>query len=330
MFRNITAFVGGIILFYLFLWVVIVLQFGRPTIGTYWIAAVHKVKLDAAKRMPSPKLIVLGGSGAHFGISAKRLQDRLGLPCVNFASHAALEFSYHFYRVKQCARPGDIVFLCLEYEYYPREESWTPKMLDLTVDTIVSRDPDFVRQMSLVDKWKVMNAMSNRRLIQGFQKPIYSDEQINQNHEQAIYHPFYLNENGDQIGHGPKWQRPQSPDIFRPSLVVSNASIKPLAKYSNFAEMAHWAQENHVVLLVGYPNLARLPSYTQANIDKTETAIKTLWAGLGVDVIGSVQDAFVKPEDMLDTRYHPMEGPALERTDRLVPCLKPYILSKKQ
>ncbi len=86
-----------------------------PTPDIAWIKALQERKGRAAREMDSPKIVIIGGSEAHYGLSAKILSEKTGLPAVNLATHAGLDWSTHIALAKPFLEPGDIVLFSANY-----------------------------------------------------------------------------------------------------------------------------------------------------------------------------------------------------------------------
>lgn len=68
--------------------------------------------------LPSPKIVILGGSNSLYGIDSKMISDQLNMPVVNMSLQAGLPLEYVLNDAKPYIHPGDLVILPLEYEYY--------------------------------------------------------------------------------------------------------------------------------------------------------------------------------------------------------------------
>jgi hypothetical protein len=64
------------------------------------------------------RIIIIGGSGTHYGFSGSEVSRLTGLPAVNFGTHAGLGLSYLLYRAKQILQPGDFAVLVIEPNLY--------------------------------------------------------------------------------------------------------------------------------------------------------------------------------------------------------------------
>jgi hypothetical protein len=91
----------------------------------HWIPEALLVKEHRAQSIKVPKLIIVSGSNALFGIDSPTLERFIGRPVVNLATHASLPLEFHAAEVLKFAGPGDIVLMPLEYEYYASDDSVT-------------------------------------------------------------------------------------------------------------------------------------------------------------------------------------------------------------
>lgn len=117
----------------------------NPPPDLVWVQTMEEIKRKAALETPSPKIVIIGGSEAHYGLSAGILSERTGLPAVNLATHAALTWRTHIRNALPLIRPGDVVIFSLNYnllvsdepnfistEYWRHTEPWA--FLDFPVD----------------------------------------------------------------------------------------------------------------------------------------------------------------------------------------------------
>jgi len=84
-----------------------------PDIG--WILELEKRKWGAAEAADSPRILIIGGSEAHYGLSAKIFEAETGLPAINLATHAGLSWRAHVRNTRALIRPGDIVVFSVNY-----------------------------------------------------------------------------------------------------------------------------------------------------------------------------------------------------------------------
>src|ERR1035437_2430394 len=117
------------------------LNLGVPSPGSRWAFEVNQQKRRVADQTASPRLLLVGGSATLFGLSAKEIEAQTGWHTINLGTHAALGTTYILHLAEQTAGPGDTVLLVLEYELYTYGKLNGAWVVNLLVDSIVSRDP---------------------------------------------------------------------------------------------------------------------------------------------------------------------------------------------
>jgi len=74
-----------------------------------WVKQLEATKWRAARQAESPKILIVGGSEAHYGLSAAIFERETGLPAVNLGTHAALDWRTHALNALRFAEAGDVV-----------------------------------------------------------------------------------------------------------------------------------------------------------------------------------------------------------------------------
>jgi hypothetical protein len=96
------------------------------TTAGYWVREMIIVKRALADSSSSPRIIVLGGSSALFGIDARQVTAETGVFTMNMGLHAAMRMDRLLAVGEETARRGDIFVLALEYTFYDcAEVLWT-------------------------------------------------------------------------------------------------------------------------------------------------------------------------------------------------------------
>lgn|SRR5262245_23141245 len=95
-------------------WIAIVRYLARPSIATEWIHGIYVKKEAAAAKIEGPKVIIIGGSGAHYGFSGEAITHATGIPTVNLGVHAGLGGEYLLERAKRSLKAGDWAVMVLE------------------------------------------------------------------------------------------------------------------------------------------------------------------------------------------------------------------------
>jgi hypothetical protein len=96
------------------------------TAAGYWVREMIVVKRALADSSSSPRILVLGGSSALFGIDARQVTAETGIFTMNMGLHAAMRMDRLLAVGEEAARRGDIFVLPLEYTFYDCDEAlWT-------------------------------------------------------------------------------------------------------------------------------------------------------------------------------------------------------------
>jgi len=120
------------------------LSLGYYAPAEHWLYDLLRAKQAIAERTKSPRILIISGSNALFGISSTEFSAIVGLPVVNLASHAGLPLSFHADVAIANARAGDVVVMPLEYAYYSATESpseWQLRNLETWGRAFLFRHP---------------------------------------------------------------------------------------------------------------------------------------------------------------------------------------------
>jgi hypothetical protein len=94
---------------------------------------------------PSPRIIFIGGSGLSFGLNSEMIKDSLGLNPINTAIHGAIGLSYMISSVNEYIRPGDIVVIAPEYQFFYGRNSYGGEEL---LRTVLEVSPNTIKLLS--------------------------------------------------------------------------------------------------------------------------------------------------------------------------------------
>jgi hypothetical protein len=304
-------------------------QLGIPTASSQWISDMTQKKERLAENIPGPRLLVVAGSGALFGINAQLIQQQTGVPTINMATHAGIFLDYHLYRIEKIARPGDTILLACEYEFYANR--YNSETAD---DYFLARDPDYFRQMSLLDKIDLAIRVPYKRFQEGWK-----------NHRTGLYLPppitppyspytpivpgiDCLDDNGDELFNTRATQPAPKPAMRKPNGLLCDGTLTENTNgFKSLAAFIQWAHVRHITVLATFPNIVRQPDYDGPNAQKAIATITHFYTAHGVPVVGTAQEAMLPIGEFYDTVYHLTHEAALQRTQRLIPELQPYLHS---
>lgn len=81
-----------------------------------WLRMMYEQKMAMAAQVKAPKrLLIIGGSGAHYTVDAERMQQELGIPVLNLGLDGPVGLDVILPSVSGAIRSGDIVLLIPEY-----------------------------------------------------------------------------------------------------------------------------------------------------------------------------------------------------------------------
>lgn len=94
-----------------------VVAYPKNVFGTSYQSAIQD-KFRILKETDEPKIIIIGGSNAAFGIDQQMLEEATGYKVVNMGLHAGFNHIFYSELAKANINPGDIVLLAYEYNWY--------------------------------------------------------------------------------------------------------------------------------------------------------------------------------------------------------------------
>lgn len=93
----------------------------------YWLKRLYRNKVAIAAETTEPKLIVTGGSGAHYTINSDLLSQELGMPVVNLGIDGPVGLDVILPSILDTVKPGDKVLLIPEYLVLQSKNGFGPK-----------------------------------------------------------------------------------------------------------------------------------------------------------------------------------------------------------
>lgn len=212
----------------------------------------YNKKMELLERVPSPRIIFVGGSSLAFGLDSKRIQDSLKLPVINSALHAGIGLKFILDDAASYFRKGDIVFITPEYTHFDGgaygESLTLPILLKAT-------------------KWKKLNLL-NKKQWYIFLKGIPDLRKYAKMPKEG-YKASNFNEFGDEVFH---WTIPDLP--IPPSSYACNPLDEDFFMY--FIEKVNEIEKMGCTVIIS-PCACRESLYNAyKNIDKIEKRLAEL------------------------------------------------------
>lgn len=303
---------------------VTLIQIGGQTESSRYIDEIHDIKTEAVQNVSDqPKLLVIGGSNALFGVSCELIQQQTQFPCVNGATQAGLGIKYMFDRSKSWLNPGDTVLLTLEYFHY--RDGDLPN--DMVIDYVFAHDPDYLKRTDLKTTFQFFAGISFERLLRGLAAKISQPAQ-----RTTGYQSETLNALGDETNNSAD-QRPAE-GVSRIQAVgpIDASSLKSAANNSGIQtieKFVSWCNDHNVKVLATWPNTIWFDEYAQPENQALFKDIETLYSRLNVPILGEFSDYMFARSMFYDTGYHLHDQGVEVRTQLLAQHLEPFINAKR-
>lgn len=300
----------------------LILQSGRPTASSQWIADVYAMKTAAAKKIDRPKIVIVAGSNALFGIDSKMLERAFNRPVVNHGVNAGLLLPYVLLKSREALRPGDIVIMPLEYHFYTYDGVPNVQM----IDQIFSRDPAFFWELDWDEQLRMVWMMSLERMAEGY---------LARGGERAMCGPYgwqNIDSRGDQTHNSAAEAIPWGYDwenLARELPRRYGADADNTRGWRWLERYVAWAKARGVRLILTPPTMMADPSY------RSDPSERRFYEGLprrvealGVPFVGNPYDFMYPREYYFNTDYHLTDTGRARHTQKLIEALYP-LLSKE-
>lgn len=284
------------------------------------IATWYEKKDAIARKIPSPKIVIAGGSGAYYGLSAKVLAQRLGVNALNYGTHAGLTLDYILHKVRKRLKPGDLVVLALEYEYYPRGRG-----LNATcVEYFIGGDPSYLSRLRFSEKIDVFfSPTAIMWLKKNNETP---DSQRFVQETAAKETSMTTNEFGDRTGHTKNSMSAAQKQLIANTdhiTVLQNPDmLKKADVWNELKKFADWCKRRDVTLIATYPNTIDHPSLHNEQARKNLQQLRKQYKKLGIPLYGEPEQAFLPREEFYDTAYHLTQDGQEARTQKFAEVIR--------
>lgn len=264
------------------------------------IRAKH-ARLDS---LPSPRLIITGGSNTAFGVNSAAVGRALGMPVVNMGMQAGLGYRFIVKEVENELRQGDVLLVLPEMQLFEYPDS----VRDVAYFT-VDRYPEAWCYMPTEQLPKVAATYAVKKL----QALVGTGPAVKGGRPDPIYRADGFNAEGDLITHlGLPGRRIKD----RTRIPDDGSTISPrfwrITKDLEARAAAHGAR-----VLFGWP--AQMASVDRPRLD---SLIADRFSKAGIAIVGQAKEHVYPDERFFDTKYHLDSTARTWRTERLIADLK--------
>ena len=294
-------------------------QPNATSVATQWIKANYEAKESALRTIAEPRVLLVGGSSAVFGLRAGDMTGAFGVPVVNFGNHAGLGLAYNLERADRWVRPGDTVVLALEYELFGGD-SWT----ELLVEYVLADDRDYflrqpwalvARETLLFDTWRVLQGYGIAR--REAPKTLT-----------GVYYAPHLDGYGDTFGNLAPLKEARAArsllesGLERPSLARENREL--IAR-----QVRAWQARGARVIAIAAPSVD-LPGYHEARGMFALSSVEGFYSDLGIPMPLAPASALYPVENFFDSHYHLDLVGARMHTARVIEAIRPFVATPGQ
>jgi hypothetical protein len=297
-------------------------QSGVPTESSRWIYEIYQIKSSIANSIKVPKLVLVSGSNTHFGISCKIISTETGVPCVNGGTHMGLGTAYILRQARLWLKPGDLVLLPLEYEFY--QDQGLPNYL--MIDYMFARDTQYLLSLDLVSKLRFLFGISLNRLQQGFVGRLYPPQPLTTGYQSKT-----VNKYGDETINQKANMTEKQYHILNNSkpieIETSQTSRYALNEINDFII---WCKEKNIKPRITWPNTLNFEVYKENVKQEFFQKIEQYYNDMKISVLGKPEDFMYNKAMFYDTSYHLNDIGVRYRTQQIIELLRPDLERIKQ
>jgi len=276
-----------------------------------YLLAIETKHKNLAK-LPSPRIIFLGGSSVAFGVDSKSIGDSLGLNGFNLGLHAGLGLQFMVNEALEVTKSGDVLVVSSEYylgegqmkmlAYMSQNYPTSKNYLNLNASEKISYPYELLMDNILAKNSRVQNTF-----LKGKKTVVQQDTN-------NVYKRSGFNERGDYELHLDQEARPFG--IF----------VKYEQKEENYKVGMEILNKLAVLQEKGVRVFYVFPGYPIEEYNRFQKSLQSfenqLKAGLQFPILGKVTDFLYPVSDFYDTVYHLRRKGRAERTKTMVRLLR--------
>lgn len=178
-------------------------------------------KHELLKKAGSPKIVILGGSNASFGVNSQFLVDAFAMPVVNMGLYAEIGFRYAMKDIEPFIGKGDIIVAVPEYANFSTDFYFGSRGLIAVVFDVF---PAGLKYLSMAQWRHLTPYLFNYAAVKVKRLPDYLKKKITGEKKKetiGVYSRYSFNEYGDAHIH---WT--MGPKPITPAAVAAAGSVK--------------------------------------------------------------------------------------------------------
>ena len=265
--------------------------------------SVIRDKYELLVNTESPKIVIVGGSNACFGIDNKMLSEKTGYPVVNLALHAGFGALFNTEISKANIMPGDIVLVAYEYGW-PEPSYFDDFGVDLIM-TGIGNEYDIYKYVP-INKYPALIGYI----------PEYAKGKANYRPETGTYSRESFDEDANCIFYRDSEEKMLDYDpitwvgIDLTDVKISDESVKHITEYKEYVE-----SRGASIYMIGCPIYDRAIINEYAEFDNL---VNEEESRIGIDYISNPLEYIFGYDYIFDTMYHCNSMGQQKRTELLI------------
>lgn len=278
-------------------WIVLV-RASRPSFQASWVKGLYMRKALAAATAHSrggDRIVLIGGSGVHYGFSAEEVSRITGRNVVNFGVHAGLGLDYLLYRARKVLKPGDLAVLVIEPHLY-----WGMKPTSVLSEVVLRYDLSYLRHAKLSNILPIIYGFSPADLLQEEARRLPA-------WRLQIVTPDMVDGYGDDARVLSALQTPLNREQLEASplmplwVAIRSAPPEPLIKFLK------WAHARNIKVGFAWTPMLRRPEYSTPTYKPLFDGVTQWYLDNGGFPIGHAEEYFQPIDNMFDFWMHANE-----------------------
>lgn len=299
-----------LLFFFLLISILVLLVFSIPP-NPQGFNQAYSLKEQLMETVPSPRLILVGGSNVAFGFDSKMLEDSLGIKVVNDGLHAGIGLKFMMDDLFSGVRPNDIILISPEYNQFFGNLAYGGLPLAEVITTIVPN------KISLLNLSQFIAVVSNvpgnvkSRLQYHFNFVLNKKNPLSD----AIYSLSSFNSYGDMCRH---WELP----------TVSYEQLSYIKDTFNKTMAKRFVRQINILKSMGCQVFLYPPAISYSSFYNMEDNIKEIFnfcQQSNTPFMLSAQQCALADTLCFDTPYHLTYTGTILRTKVLIKDLKKYM-----
>lgn len=298
------------------------------TYGDRDLGAWYQLKGEALRATEGrPRIILAGGSNVLYGLSASQIERELGVPCVNYGTHAALPFDYMLDRWRRAASSGDLLVISPEWQYLQHPNG---QMNDVFTGCVLSADPRYYWTLPLSARIHILLTASFRRLMM----PVFGSRLENSREQEVrreLLGRLYFDANGDYVAnHAQDRDRKELARLMEANVFFQvTPGIAPAGADSEYwkalRRFVNAMKRRGVLVAFEAPAVLALPDISNGKYEEFFADAEHRYRGLGLPILATLKENIYPPDMMFNSVYHLNNEGRDRRTAQLIRALGPLV-----